>query len=578
MAGYLIAEEGPLAGFTVRFEEGDEWSLGRDPDEVTIALEDPMVSRKHMICYLTAEGYILENLSSVNPATQNGKVISEPVLLKEGDILQIGSTFFRFTLKAPPVDVEAKAESQVPSALHFDGMEDLSSVDIEQSNDGRWLLKVISGPNAGAEFGMHKGATYILGKDPNLSDIVFQDLSVSRQHARLVVDADNTISIEDLNSRNGVLINGQLVSGKTILSSQDLVAVGTTNFLIIDREQIHETIISPPSILVHKEEEIQPLVETPSAAMAIDKKEWKETIVPIRHLVLAGVFVIAVIVGIGATMALFKTEEVVTTTKDESADIREAIKIFEDIQFSYNPANGKLFLVGHVLTGVDKQELIYKINNIPFITSIDDNVVIDEYVWQNMNSLLMSNSDWQGVAIYSVAPGKFVLKGYLQTLEQSLSLSDYLNMNFPYLDRLDNQVVIETNLQAQIQSMLTQKGLSGISFQLANGEVVFTGRVDRVENEHFQKMVDQLKALSGIRLVKNFVVSTTADTSRVDISGQYQVSGYSKRDAKSMFVVINGKILSLGDSIDGMAITNILPNMILLEKDGLKFRINYNLQ
>src|SRR5580693_9061981 len=99
MAGYLIAEEGPLAGLIVRLEEGEEWTMGRDADEVSILLEDPQVSRKHVICYLTPEGYILENLSSVNPATQNGKVIVEPVLLREGDILQIGSTFFRFTEK-----------------------------------------------------------------------------------------------------------------------------------------------------------------------------------------------------------------------------------------------------------------------------------------------------------------------------------------------------------------------------------------------------------------------------------------------------------------------------------------------
>ena len=48
MAGHLIAEEGPLAGLVISFEEGEEWLLGRDPDEATIVLEDPMVSRKHV--------------------------------------------------------------------------------------------------------------------------------------------------------------------------------------------------------------------------------------------------------------------------------------------------------------------------------------------------------------------------------------------------------------------------------------------------------------------------------------------------------------------------------------------------
>jgi hypothetical protein len=81
-----------------------------------------------------------------------------------------------------------------------------------------------------------------------------------------------------------------------------------------------------------------------------------------------------------------------------------------------------------------------------------------------------------------------------------------------------------------------------------------------------------------VRLVKNFVIFTTAETSRIDISAQYQVSGYSKKDDQNMFVVINGKIMSVGETIDGMTITSVLPNMVLLEKDGLKFRINYNLQ
>src|SRR5580692_7400752 len=134
MAGYLIAEEGPLAGLVVRFEEGEEWILGRDADEVTVLLEDPMVSRKHVICRHTAEGYILENLSSVNPATQNGKVITDSVLLREGDILQIGSTFFRFT--------EQTMTPETPTALAEEMLSDLSSVSVEPITEARWVLKV----------------------------------------------------------------------------------------------------------------------------------------------------------------------------------------------------------------------------------------------------------------------------------------------------------------------------------------------------------------------------------------------------------------------------------------------------
>ncbi len=574
MAGYLIAEEGPLAGLIVRFEEGDEWILGRDPDEVAIVLEDPMVSRKHVICRLTAEGYILENLSSVNPATQNGKVITEPVLLREGDILQIGSTFFRFSEKTPAIFEETHA----PLEELTTEKEDLSHVHLEAGAEVRWLLKVVSGPNSGAEFALQRGTTYILGKDPNLCDIVFQDLSVSRQHARVMVDETNQLFIEDLGSRNGVLVNGELIHEKRLVSSQDLVSIGTTAFLMIDRELITETIISPPAAAPIKvEEEVAP---TPAMTMqaAVAKRDWRDMMISKKHLILAAVFFLALLTGVVSVIGLFETQPIVVKNHDQTDTIKKAIAGFDDIQFSYNPAIGKIFLVGHVLTGVEKQELMFKVNNLPFVKSIDDSVVVDEYVWENINALLMTNSNWVGVSLYSPKAGKFVLRGYMQTLDEATALADYMNVNFPYMDRLENQVVVETNLQTQIQSMLIENGFSGVSFQLSDGELVLAGRVDQNKAHAFNEELDLFKTLKGIRIVKNFVIYTSSETSRIDISSQYQVSGYSKKDEENMFVVINGKILSLGDMIDGMTITSIQPTNVMLEKDGLKFRINYNLQ
>lgn len=190
MAGYLIAEEGPLAGLILRFEEGDEWVIGRDPDEVELVLEDPMVSRKHVICRRAPEGYILENLSAVNPATQNGKIITEPVLLQEGDIIQVGNTFFRFSERAP--------ESDQGSPLFLEEASDLATLSMATPPDARWMIKVITGPNSGAEFFMQKGRSYIIGKDPEVCDIIFQDLSVSRQHAKITLDDEAQVTIEDL--------------------------------------------------------------------------------------------------------------------------------------------------------------------------------------------------------------------------------------------------------------------------------------------------------------------------------------------------------------------------------------------
>lgn len=560
MAGYLIGEEGPLAGLILRFEEGTEWVMGRDPDVVGLVLEDPMVSRRHVICRKAPEGYILENLSAVNPATQNGMIISEPVLLREGDIIQIGNTFFRFSESLPKVEVIPPSLMEEPA--------DLTSLSVSSAPEAKWMIKVITGPNAGAEFYMHKGKTYVIGKDPELCDIIFQDLSVSRQHARITVDDNDMVYIEDLGSRNGTLVGGKMITDRHPLTSQTQVSLGTTSFLVIDLQQSRETLVS----------EAPPLPEEAPETATVPVKNWREMVIPRKHLVLAGVIGVFLLILFVSMVSLFNSEPVVVATKDESHQISEIVDKYPDIQFSYNKGSEKLFLTGHVLTPIEKQELMYQIHGLPFITNIEDSVVIDEYVWENINALLITNPAWQGISITSPVPGKFVVRGYLQTLEQGQALSDYLNINFPYLDRLDNQVVVESNLTTQVQSMLLEKGFNNVAYQLTDGEIVLSGRVDGKDSHRFDLLVKDFKALPGVRMLKNYVIYTNEESSLVDLSNKYKVMGYSKKDGASQFIVINGKILSLGDNLDGMIITAISPTAVMLEKDGLKFKINYNLQ
>ena len=576
MIGYLVAEEGPLAGLTVSFEEGihdNEWSLGRDPETSDVVLEDPMVSRKHAIMRSTPEGFLFENLSSVNPATQNGMVIAEPVLLKEGDIIQIGSTFFHFTEKAPEIE-EPAPEPAPPAAKEPEEPEAAamaSELHFGPTPDTRWLLKVISGPNAGAEFAMHKSATYLIGKDPNICDIVFQDLSVSRQHARLTIDDEDNAFIEDLGSRNGVIVNGELIDTKQLLSTQDLVALGTTTFLVIDRLEARETIISPPTAFP---------MPTPEAAKAAEKKrkDWKELIIPKRHLVIAGIFGAILFVSMFSMISLFKAEPVIVKQVDESAKIEMVMEKFPGVVYSFNQPSGKLFLTGNVLTTVDHQELLYLLKELPFIENMDDNVIVDELVWRSMNALLSRNPNWIGVSMYGPAPGKFVLRGYVETLDEAEELIDYVNLNFDYLDKLENQVVIEKNVQIEIESLLLEKGFSAVTFELSNGEIVFSGRIDEKGKRPFNNLLDDFKKIPGIRVVQNFVIVTSGDISRIDLTNDYKITGFSKRDNKDFFVVINGRILGNGDLLDGMQITKIDPRMVFLQKEGIKYRINYNLQ
>lgn len=257
-------------------------------------------------------------------------------------------------------------------------------------------------------------------------------------------------------------------------------------------------------------------------------------------------------------------------------ELQEALKNYEDLEFSYNPTTGKLFLTGHVLTGTDQQELLYNLKSLSFISSIDNHTVIDEYVWKNINQVLTENANWKGINVYALKAGSFVISGYLETMEQKDNLDDYLNTHFPFLNRLDNRVFVEQILTLQVQSDLMQNGFSGIGFQLNNGELLLSGLYDEKKQKEFNELLNKLNQTEGIRSVQNLAIAATESASRIDLSQNYQVTGYAKYDSQSYSVVINGKILTLGDSLDGMDVTSILKHRILLEKDGLKYKIDYN--
>jgi type III secretion system YscD/HrpQ family protein len=630
MPAHLIAEEGPHRGLILNLEEGDEWVIGRDPDTADFCLEDSTVSRKHARITKTVDGVYLKNLSRVNPALINGEEHSEPVLLKEGDRVQVGNSVFLFSeeampdigtkpkkspekkkagfddifgdLEGGPEEEEEEREEEAPQEPEgvpepraeakfppsppkppettaydtiFEDTGEEEPLPFNLSSEAPLLLKVIAGPNAGAEIGIEKGRTYTIGKDPNSSDIVFQDLSVSRNHARLTVGADGHIEIEDLGSKNGTVVNGSVLTEKKAVTPQDLIALGTTVFMIIDREAPQETIYSPmvPSYesarMPNAEEEV------PAEEATEPATDWKKEPIPTKYLILGGSVAAIFLIMFVSFFSLFKSKGIEIAQKEPVSEIKEALAKFPDVQFSYNPGSGKLFLVGHVLTPVDYQEMKYRIGQIPFIVSTEENVVIDEGVWKMMNDVISDNVGWRGVSIHSSSPGKFEVIGYVATSDVATALSEYLTVNFPYLDRLENKVVVEDVLNAQLQAMIASQNLGAVAYQLSNGNVVLTGRYNETMSTQFDHLLKQLNAVNGVASVRNYAIPSHPDAAGIDITQNYQVTGSSMYDGRGYSIVLNGRIYTLGDNVDGMKITSILTNAILLERDGLKYRIDY---
>lgn len=76
-----------------------------------------------------------------------------------------------------------------------------------------WVIRSLNGPLAGKKFELKSGSTR-LGRLPSC-DIVIPHQGISKEHTEVVIEG-NTVIIRDLNSSNGVFVNGVRVQNKKL--------------------------------------------------------------------------------------------------------------------------------------------------------------------------------------------------------------------------------------------------------------------------------------------------------------------------------------------------------------------------
>jgi pSer/pThr/pTyr-binding forkhead associated (FHA) protein len=89
------------------------------------------------------------------------------------------------------------------------------------------VLRVLVRDEGGAQVVYPLGRHTTIGRTPD-NDIQVNASYVSRNHAALLAGTDHCI-IEDLNSTNGLLVNGRRV-GRQVLHDGDTVTIGKTHF------------------------------------------------------------------------------------------------------------------------------------------------------------------------------------------------------------------------------------------------------------------------------------------------------------------------------------------------------------
>ncbi len=213
----------------------DITSLGRDPNgDVIFESSAAMVSRKHAEIRRQNNEFTINDNGSFNGTLVNEQRISTPTPLYHNDEIQLGlgGPVLRFVApsriapeganiagqRSIAIGQLAKLPEQTGSqTIAFDIGLISQKTPTKQSAQPQLLMSLA--------FGGKK--ELIIGRS-EASDIKIDGLQISNRHARLL-QTNSGIIIEDLNSTNGVYVNGERIS-RQVITPNDAVQIGS--FLI----------------------------------------------------------------------------------------------------------------------------------------------------------------------------------------------------------------------------------------------------------------------------------------------------------------------------------------------------------
>lgn len=188
-----------------RVTDGAPATLGREAGcTVSIESSNQAVSRTHAQIRRRADGFAIADLTNGrNPASVNGRAISEETPIKEGDTITLGDVTLR---------VAAVRGIGAPSGGPV--------MKIRWEYDGRTHEETVLG-----------GDPVIIGREAPAT-ILIPSHHVSRQHARIVEKGGRFVIADITAGRNPITVNQRALSGERYLSPGDVIKLGDVTVVV----------------------------------------------------------------------------------------------------------------------------------------------------------------------------------------------------------------------------------------------------------------------------------------------------------------------------------------------------------
>jgi pSer/pThr/pTyr-binding forkhead associated (FHA) protein len=191
------------------------------------------ISRKHAQIVFSDGSFFIEPQATNNPTYLNGKLLQPHSMnkIKSGDRLAFGQhkVSFVFTSKMQPVEVSTPISKPV-SAPVADSHTHVVAAQGSAKTPQLVIEKSLNPSNIGQKIPL-TNLPLLLGR---VIPLFSNEGDISRQHAEVNYDpSSKKYTIKDLNSTNGVLLNGQKIEPNMIYELQPGTKIGLGKVMVV---------------------------------------------------------------------------------------------------------------------------------------------------------------------------------------------------------------------------------------------------------------------------------------------------------------------------------------------------------
>jgi pSer/pThr/pTyr-binding forkhead associated (FHA) protein len=276
---------------------GPQVLIGRD-SENDIQIPLPEVSRKHARIFEENGFWFVEDAGSASGTRVNGESLESQARLKLSDADVIQVVYASITVYVTQEDRLDTDPDDKTSVVAQRMVRDI----LDKSDRSDPYLIVLNGRNEGLKATIPASAQhFVVGRAEDV-DLCINDSSLSRRHARLVREW-NDILIEDLKSKNGVVLNGRKVTSLTRVKDGDHIYLGALHLAFMDPLAVTVPTMSEPvdeTVMAEPEPEEAPV---PVEVRTKKKSSWRSGI-GTAELALS-VLACGVLIGFGTAVAMW---------------------------------------------------------------------------------------------------------------------------------------------------------------------------------------------------------------------------------------------------------------------------------